>query len=168
MKPYNLDDHPKQPNVLNEAVATYVTKDIKPLFDFENFSFSDFINDKILVIKSIRVGLSYQLFKTVMLFSPFSEEEWAEYLNISSKSLQRYRKTKDFHFKPIHSEKILEIAEVTAFGKEVFDNNVQFYDWLNTPSIALNQLTPAELLKDSYGKELVMAELNRIDHGIFA
>lgn len=154
--------------VVNEAVSAYITKDIKPFLDIKNFSFSDFINDKILVIKSIRKGLSYQLFKTVMLFSPFSEDEWAEYLNISTKSLQRYKKTKDFHFKPIHSEKILEIAEVTAFGKQVFDNNTQFHDWLNTPSLAFNKLTPAELLKDSYGKALVMDELNRIDQGIFA
>ncbi|TKS56134.1 type II RES/Xre toxin-antitoxin system antitoxin [Mesohalobacter halotolerans] len=165
MKKYSTHTELK---VVNEAVSTYVTKDIKPMFDINNFSFSDFINDKILVIKSIRKGLSYQLFKTIMLFSPFSEEEWAEYLNISQKSLQRYKKAKDFHFKPIHSEKILEIAEVTAFGKEVFDNNSQFHDWLNTPSLAFNNLTPAELLKDSYGKALVMDELNRIDQGIFA
>jgi len=157
-----------EPQVVNEAFANYVTKDIKPFFDIKDFSFSDFINDKILVIKSIRKGLSYQLFKTIMIFSPFSEEEWAEYLNISQKSLQRYKKAKDFHFKPIHSEKILEIAEVTAFGKEVFDNNSKFHDWLNAPSLAFNNLTPAELLKDSYGKALVMDELNRIDQGIFA
>ena len=155
-------------NLLNEAISTYLTKNNNSVLGLQNFSFSEFINDKMLVINSIRQGLSYQLFKSVMLFSPFSEEEWAAYLNISSKSLQRYRKTKDFHFKPIHSEKILEIAEVTAVGKQVFDSPHQFYTWLNTASLALNNLTPAELLKDSYGKELVLEELNRIEHGIFA
>lgn len=159
--------NPKLP-LLNEAVAEYITQSSSTGADQNSFSFSEFINDKILVIKSIRRGISFKLFKAILSFSPFTEEEWAEYLNISSKSLQRYRKTSDFHFKPIHSEKILEIAEVTAFGKEVFQDTAQFYDWLNTPSLALNHLTPAELLKDSYGKELVMAELNRIDHGIFA
>lgn len=163
---YNTNKNQKSP-ALNEAVAEYITAGPK-INLYNSFSFSDFIQDKILVIKSIRRGISFKLFKAILSFSPFTEEEWAEYLNISSKSLQRYRKTKDFHFKPIHSEKILEIAEVTAFGKEVFEDSGQFYDWLNTPSLALNDLTPAELLKDSYGKELVMAELNRIEHGIFA
>lgn len=158
----------KKRPVLNEAVAEYISSSTHTSLDHNSFSFSDFIDDKILVIKSIRRGISFKLFKAILSFSPFTEEEWAEYLNISSKSLQRYRKTNGFHFKPIHSEKILEIAEVTAFGKEVFQDTVQFYDWLNTPSLALNHLTPAELLKDSYGKELVMAELSRIDHGIFA
>jgi len=154
--------------ILNEAVADYISNSPDTVLEQNSFSFTDFIEDKILVIKSIRRGISFTLFKAILAFSPFTEEEWAEYLNISSKSLQRYRKTNGFHFKPIHSEKILEIAEVTAFGKEVFQDSAQFYDWLNTPSLALNHLTPAELLKDSYGKELVMAELNRIDHGIFA
>ncbi len=67
----------------------------------------------------------------------------------------------------IHTEKIIELAEVTNFGKKVFDSNEQFYLWLNTPSFALGNLKPAKLLKDSYGKELVMAELNRIEQGIF-
>lgn len=153
---------------LNEAVAEYILSSSNPVLEQNSFSFSDFIEDKILVIKSIRRGISFKLFIAILSFSPFTEEEWAEYLNISSKSLQRYRKTNGFHFKPIHSEKILEIAEVTAFGKEVFQDSAQFHDWLNTPSLALNHLTPAELLKDSYGKELVLAELSRIDHGIFA
>jgi putative toxin-antitoxin system antitoxin component (TIGR02293 family) len=89
-------------------------------------------------------------------------------LNLSKKTLQRHRNEDDFFFKPIHTEKIIELAEVTNFGKEVFDSEEQFYLWLNTPSFALSNLKPAELLKDSYGKELVMSELNRIDHGIFA
>jgi putative toxin-antitoxin system antitoxin component (TIGR02293 family) len=166
MKTYNINQSLPE---LNEAVAEYITQVQETNYNNSNsFSFSEFIEDKILVIKSIRQGISYKLFKAILSFSPFTDEEWAEYLNISSKSLQRYSKTKDFHFKPIHSEKILEIAEVTAFGKEVFQDSAQFYGWLNTPSLALNNLTPAELLKDSYGKELVMAELNRIDHGIFA
>ncbi|MCC6451300.1 MAG: DUF2384 domain-containing protein, partial [Acidobacteria bacterium] len=31
---------------------------------------------------------------------------------------------------------------------------------------ALGNVKPVELLRDSYGKELVMGELNRIAHGI--
>jgi len=153
---------------VGEAVSVYLTNELPTKIDKNTFSFKDFIDNKLLVINSIRRGLSYNLFKTIMLFSPFSEEEWANYLNISSKSLQRYKKQEDFHFKPIHSEKILEIAEVTSLGKEIFDTNEQFYSWLNTPSLVFNNLTPAELLRDSYGKSLVIDELHRIEHGVFA
>jgi len=81
--------------------------------------------------------------------------------------LQRYKNEKSFYFKSIHTEKIIEIAEVANFGSEIFDTPNQFEIWLKTPSIALGSLKPSVLLKDSYGKGLVMAELNRIDQGIF-
>jgi len=132
-----------------------------------DLTYSSFFQNKMLIIHSIRRGLPYQLFNFIKTLTPFTEEDWASYLNLSVKSLQRYKKEKEYLFKPIHTEKIIELAEVTNFGNQVFDSNDQFYTWLNTPSYALGSLKPAELLNDSYGKELVMAELNRIEQGIF-
>lgn len=121
-----------------------------------------------LIIHSIRKGLSYRFFSYIKEITPFTEKDWSEYLNVSIRTLQRNKNEDHFFFKPIHSEKIIELAEVTNFGVQIFDSVDQFYVWLNTPSFALGKLKPSELLKDSYGKELVMAELNRINHGIFA
>ena len=67
---------------------------------------------------------------------------------------------------PIHSEKIIEIAEVTKIGLDVFGNLEKLKLWLNTPNFALGNLKPIELLNDSYGKEMVIGELTRINHGI--
>lgn len=134
----------------------------------KKFTYSNFFQNKMLIIHAIRKGFPYSLFSEIQKITPFSEKDWAEFLNISVKTLQRHKIEEGYYFKPIHTEKIIELAEVTHFGKEVFDSSKQFYSWLNTPSYALGSLEPIELLKDSYGKELVMAELNRIEHGIFA
>ena len=131
-------------------------------------AYSGFFEDKLLLTNTIRRGLPYDLFIKIKSFIPFTEDDWADYLNISKKTLQRHKKESNYRFKPIHTEKIIELAEVTHFGLKVFDSSEKFYLWLNTPSYALGNTKPAELLKDSYGKELVMAELNRIEHGIFA
>ncbi len=152
-------------NEVNESLSVYV-KDIGNLS--RNISFSDFFLDKMLIVQAIRRGLPYKIFNQIKVFTPFTDTDWAEYLDLSTKTLQRYRDDKDFYFKPIHTEKIFELAEVTNFGIEVFGSSEKFYTWLNTPSFALNNYKPGELLKDSYGKDMVMAELNRIDHGIFA
>ena len=56
---------------------------------------------------------------------------------------------------------------MTSLGKDVFDSEEQFYLWLNTPNFALGSLKPFELMKDSYGKEMVISELHKIDQGIF-
>lgn len=132
----------------------------------KQITYEKFLEDKMLIITAIRTGLPYSLFDLIQNYTPFSENDWANFLDISTKSLQRYRASSEHHFKPIHSEKIIEIAEVTKVGLDVFDNIEKLKLWLNTPSYALGKLKPIELLKDSYGKEMVICELNRINHGI--
>lgn len=156
---------------VNEAAAVYLTKMslLEELHGpFTNLTFNDFLDDKLLLIQSIRKGISFAFFSEIKKTVPFSDEDWATLLNISTKSLQRYAREEDFLFKPIHSEKIIEIAEVTNLGNEVFDDQDQFHLWLHTPSYALGAVAPIELLNDSYGKEMVLDELHKIDQGIFA
>lgn len=149
---------------VNEPLSIYVTRD---LGKNSKISFLDFFADKLLLIKAIKEGLPYKIFNQIKTFVLFSDAAWADFLDISLKSLQRYSQEDAFRFKSIHSEKILEIAEVTQFGIEVFGSFEKFEKWLNFPSYALGGYKPAELIADSYGKELVMAELNAIEHGIF-
>lgn len=151
-------------NQVNESLSLYV----KDLSAGSKLSFVDFFHNKMLLIKAIRKGLPYQIFNQIKSFTPFSDADWAEYLDLSLKTLQRYRDDEGFYFKPIHTEKIFELAEVTNFGIEVFGSSEKFYSWLNTSSYVLSNYKPVDLLRNSYGKEMVMAELNRIEHGIFA
>ncbi len=58
-----------------------------------------------LVIKAIQLGLPYKLFEQIKVFTPFSDVDWAQCLDLSIKFLQRYRDEIDFSFKPIHTEK---------------------------------------------------------------
>ena len=157
-------------NQINEAAAIYVAQVPAYLRQGsldKNFSFADFLNHKLLVVHSIRSGITFSLFSEITKITPFSDEDWAEILNISTKSLQRYRAEENFRFKPIHSEKIIEIAEVALLGNTVFDTSSKFYMWLSIPLFAMGSMKPIELLKDSYGKEMVLNELHRIDQGIF-
>ncbi len=157
------DDFKKEVNNLaKEVSAVYKIGSGK-----KSITYKDFLSNKMLIVHSIRKGISYSFFNKIKTNAPFTEIEWADFLNISTKSLQRYKNEKQHIFKPNHSEKIIELAEVTNFGNEVFDNNKDFYTWLTTISIALGSMKPIELLKDSYGKEMVMEELNRIDQGVF-
>ncbi|MEO6830945.1 MAG: antitoxin Xre/MbcA/ParS toxin-binding domain-containing protein [Chitinophagaceae bacterium] len=128
-------------------------------------SFSDFFTNKMMMISVIKEGVPYSLFKLIQQYSPFSENDWAGLLDISTKSLQRY-KISAKSFKSSQSEKILEVAEVTNMGREVFGDMNKFKLWLNTPNFSLGNLKPFDLLSDSYGKEMVISELTRINYGI--
>jgi putative toxin-antitoxin system antitoxin component (TIGR02293 family) len=131
-----------------------------------NFTFEDFLSDKMLMIEAIRAGIPYSLFDLIKHYTPFSEEDWANILDISAKSLQRYKSAPNHYFRSLQSQKIIEMAEVTKAGLDVFGDMDKLKLWLNTPNFSLGRLKPIDLLKDSYGKEMVIGELTRTNHGI--
>lgn len=129
-------------------------------------NYHDLFSNKLQMIMVIRKGVNYNMFELIKSQSPFSDNDWAQFLGLSTKSMQRYRND-NRTFKSIQSEKIIELAEVTHVGIDIFRDMDKFKLWLNTPNFALGKLKPIELLQDSYGKEMVISELVRIDHGIF-
>ncbi len=159
-----------QNSQLDKLVKIYVTKVEKEsgykLIN-KNITYNDFFKNRMLLVHAIREGVSFDFFNLIKEKTPFSDDDWASFLGISTKSLQRNKAKDSFVFKPLQSEKIFELAEVTNLGNQVFDNENSFYSWLKTPTFALGNLKPMDLLKDSYGKELVLSELYKIDQGIF-
>ncbi|MBS1759431.1 MAG: DUF2384 domain-containing protein [Bacteroidetes bacterium] len=155
---------------LNKEVASIIKRskfDQRFISKKKNITYSEFLSDKMLMILVIREGVPYSFFNLIRHYTPFTEDNWADFLDISTKSLQRYKQTSKI-FKPIQSEKIIEMAEVTNIGVDVFGDMEKFKLWLDTPNFSLGKLKPMELLKDSYGKELVISELTRINYGILA
>ncbi len=133
----------------------------------KDITYSDFLSNKMLMIFIIREGVPYSLFSLIQHLTPFTDDNWSDFLGISTKSLQRYKRTSK-SFKSIQSQKIIEMAEVTNVGLDVFGDMEKFKLWLETPNFSLGNLRPLELLKDSYGKELVIGELTRINYGILS
>lgn len=133
----------------------------------KDIDYQAFLKDKLLVTYAVRKGVTIRLFKEIKANSPFDDQQWSDFLNINIRTLQRYKKAKNHIFKSIQSEKIFELAEVISLGYEVFDSPEHFNIWLNSPSAALGNEKPIDLLDTSYGKDLVLAELNRIEYGIF-
>lgn len=148
-------------SIVNESRIPYASKHKVSLEGI-----ADLLENKLLLSLVIQAGLPFELFDLIQSSTPFSELEWAGFLGISTKSIQRY-KNENKTFKPLQSEKILEITEVCILGYDIFDSQAKFLLWLSTPCFALGEMEPIQLLKDSYGKDLVMTELVRLDHGIF-
>jgi putative toxin-antitoxin system antitoxin component (TIGR02293 family) len=53
-------------------------------------------------------------------------------------------------------------------GTEVFESRENFLRWFTTPNTALGGKVPSDLVSLQTGAQLVMDELIRIDHGVFA
>ena len=155
---------------LDKEIRSYVNK-LEDEFNYvvndKEITYNNFFSDKLLINYSIRLGVPYSLFSLIKSISPFSETQWANFLDVSTKSLTRYKQTLK-KFKPSHSEKILSLAEIINLGLDVFGDMDSLKRWFETPNYALGSSSPLELLANSYGRELVTAELTRINYGILA
>ncbi|MDQ3395468.1 MAG: DUF2384 domain-containing protein [Bacteroidota bacterium] len=152
----------------NEELQSFVKiLPVETLLKPDEITYEKMLGDKYLVAKAVKLGVPNSLFLEIQKNSPFSDEQWSVFLDINSRTLQRHRKTEGHVYKTSQSQRIFELAEIVALGDKVFDSREQFLSWLNAPSIALGREKPIDLLDNSFGKDLVIAELNRIEHGIF-
>lgn len=142
-------------------------KATKPLAD-SIFSYKS-VDDKdvIAIIEIIRNGISYKDFNKIADNTPFSLTEWAHYLQLSERTIQRNQKEKK-SFQPIQSERIVELSMLYKYGVEVFGDKNNFNTWLSSKSIPLGGRKPKDLLDTKFGISMVKDELGRIEHGILA
>lgn len=119
------------------------------------------------LIQKIKNGLSFNVFLKLVDKSPFPISEWANFLHLSERTMQRYKKeNKDFD--PIYAEKILEVSMLNHYGSEVLGSQQNFNTWLNTKNPALGGVVPKTLLDSTFGIQIIKEELARIEHGVFA
>ena len=119
------------------------------------------------LIDVVRRGLNFSAFINLTKKSPFNISDWASFLHLSERTIQRYEK-EDKVFDTVYSEKIVQITLLYNYGTEVFGNSELFNTWLETPNIALGKSTPKDLLDSSFGIEFIKTELTKIAHGILA
>ena len=123
--------------------------------------------DSLNIVHSVREGVPYYGFNSITENTPFSAEEWASYLHVSERTLQRYKKEKR-KFDTLQSERIIQVIQLYYFGTEVFGSEDKFDTWLAAESVALGNIVPKTLLDSSFGISILKDELGRIDHGILA
>jgi putative toxin-antitoxin system antitoxin component (TIGR02293 family) len=123
--------------------------------------------DALHLIQMVREGLNFPLFERFSAEAPFSAAEWAAYLHLSERTIQRYKKEQSA-FEPPQAERILEIIMLFKQGEKVFGQKEKFNTWLNAESVALGNIKPKDLLDSSFGISLLKDELIKIEHGVLA
>lgn len=118
------------------------------------------------LIETAREGIPFSQFLNMATASPFSLSEWSDFIHVSERTMQRYKKEKRT-FDALQSEKILHITLLYNTGVEVFGSADKFNNWLETENLVLN-CKPKTLLDSTFGIGLLRDELTRIEHGILA
>lgn len=119
------------------------------------------------IISSIRKGMNYKTFQNLIDSEEFSLGEWATMLNLSKRTLFRY-KADERTFSKVQSERIIHLHLLNKYGIEVFGNKEKYFNWLESENIALRKKNPIEYLDSVFGIMLIKDELTRIEHGVLA
>jgi len=118
---------------------------------------------KLQVIGRIRIGVRKDEWKQLINKIGSTEKELESILPASISSMQK----KETYGKET-SERIYELARLYGIGYEVFDTKDDFKKWLMTPSKALGNKMPFELLDSSFGFEMVENEIVRIKYNVYS
>jgi putative toxin-antitoxin system antitoxin component (TIGR02293 family) len=119
------------------------------------------------LIHLIKNGMNFSAFENITKRIPFSFLDWSQFLHLSERTLQRYKKESKT-IDPVYTEKIIDIANLYNLGVFVFGDETSFNQWIESPCLALNDNTPKSLLDTNLGIQLVRDEIGKIQHGIFA
>ena len=134
----------------------------------DNLTFKSLENNDIFnLIDVTREGIDYNTFNEFSVSYPLNSSTWSKILNMSERTIQRYRREKK-RLDSIHTEKLLLIMLLFNKGVSVFGNTSNFLAWINSKNIPLGGVKPIDLLDNSFGINMVKDELIKIEHGVLA
>lgn len=125
------------------------------------------LNDPMSLIEVSRKGIPFKLFESIVAHGVFDIKEWAAFLHLTERTLQRYKK-EQLSFGSLHSEKIIEIARLEKRGLDLFEGKENFDIWMNSKLVALGGMKPIDFLDTSFGITIIEDELTRIEYGVLA
>lgn len=114
-----------------------------------------------------RNGVGAEAFFDALEVTGFPREKLSEILDISVKTIQRYKK-QGKKLNAISSELLLKLFMLYGKGEELFGSIVDFNRWLEKPAYGLANEHPASLMHTSGGMDVIMEELYRIEYGALA
>lgn len=110
-------------------------------------------------------GLPFSAFVATQTLCALTEDEAREVVGIKRRTFER-RKAERM-LPRWESERLVHLARVMVMARDVFEDEDKARHWLITESRALGA-RPIDLVSSTIGFEAVMAELGRIEHGVYA
>jgi putative toxin-antitoxin system antitoxin component (TIGR02293 family) len=158
----------KATSVVNEPAVAYVTANNMGASFLNTLGGSHFhkSSNDWDILNLTRNGFPKHLVMLLAKKISLTLQEISDIMHISERTLQRYED--DTVVKTEYAEKAIDLARLYDRGEEVFGSIDKFKIWIRTPSVVFKRQTPLSLLDTSVGFEMVLDELGRIEHGIFA
>ena len=150
-------------SIATEPDVPYVRNSPTPVFFF-NSSFSGM--GPFEKMNLIKAGVSKKDLEEIKNTAGLDYDQLAQVLSVTRATLIN-KKGKEKFAAPL-SERIIGVADVYAYGYEVFEDKAAFNRWVHTPNRALGGMVPYQLLDNQYGREEVKNIIGRIAWGVYS
>lgn len=142
--------------VVNEPTAYYVANIPTPIHILTSFE----------KMQIIRRGISKRYLESLKKTTALDYTSLADALLVTRATL--INKKGDEKFNDQVSERIVSIADLYAYGYEVFEDKDRFNQWMFSPNQALGGEVPFSLINNQYGREEIKNLIGRIAYGVYS
>ncbi len=118
------------------------------------------------LISLTREGIKKSTLNSLSVHLGISMETMSRLLHTSHRNIQR--KHEEELLDTLKTEKVLELAAFAQRGIEVIGNKAGFIEWLHSPLLSLGNKMPVDFLDTSFGIQVVLKILGRLEHGVYS
>jgi putative toxin-antitoxin system antitoxin component (TIGR02293 family) len=116
----------------------------------------------------IEAGLPRETAQQVREHLHLTEQEMAECLGVSTKTLQRLAKQPKALLSPVQGDRLYRLARIVALAEQVFEDTGRAHAWLREPQRGLGYRIPLEVMRTEIGAREVENLLGRIEYGVLS
>lgn len=118
------------------------------------------------LIRLTREGIKKSTLTSLADHLGITMETMSGLLHTSHRNIQR--KDEEGLLDTLKTEKVLELAAFAQRGIEVIGSKTGFIEWLHSPMTALGNKTPLDFLDTSFGIQMVIKILGRLEQGVYS
>ncbi len=131
-----------------------------------NKSVPKILTNEMDLIKLSRHGVRKASLKSLTHYLGITMEKMSRLLHTSHRNIQR--KDEDELLDTLKTEKVLELAAFIKRGIDVMGSEDAFKEWLHSPILALGNREPIEFLDTTFGIQMALKVLGRLEQGVFS
>jgi putative toxin-antitoxin system antitoxin component (TIGR02293 family) len=151
------------PSVVSEAALQYNT--LRVILG-GNKSVPKALTNDMDLIKLSRHGVRKASLKSLARYLGITMEKMSRLLHTSHRNIQR--KDEGELLDTLKTEKVLELAAFIKRGIDVIGSEEAFKEWLHSPILALGNRAPIDFLDTTFGIQMAVRVLGRLEQGVFS
>jgi uncharacterized protein (DUF2384 family) len=146
----------KEPLMLRDSIAIYQKTSPQEKM---------ILGHHLSVVEHQKQFMNFKEFNKIFMSLPFQMEEWAIFLGISERTLQRYELSNG-QFSILQTERIQHIKEFSDLSEKIFGKDKSLlYSWSNSKLFSLNGQKPIDFLTTYKGTEMCMSIIQNTLYG---